>query len=165
MVPLALSLIGELFPYEQRGRPLGWLFGAMAGGMAFGPTVGVLAEPVVGWRALFLGVAVVSAVALALLVPYRRILGTAHRRQITLAAVLQGYRGLLASARGLRTYGYVVANAMFHSGIYTWLVCILRSAIGWEKSALVLRFSGTACRDLFLARLLAVLPIGGRGVG
>jgi predicted MFS family arabinose efflux permease len=40
---------------------------------------------------------------------------------MTLAAVLQGYRSLLASARGQRTYGYVVANAIFHSGIYTWL--------------------------------------------
>jgi predicted MFS family arabinose efflux permease len=36
VVPLALVLVGTLFPYEQRGRPLGWLFGAMAGGMAFG---------------------------------------------------------------------------------------------------------------------------------
>jgi MFS family permease len=36
VVPLALALVGRLYPYEQRGRPLGWLFGAMAGGMAFG---------------------------------------------------------------------------------------------------------------------------------
>jgi MFS family permease len=25
VVPLALALIGDLFPYERRGRPLGWL--------------------------------------------------------------------------------------------------------------------------------------------
>src|SRR5260370_5073039 len=31
VVPLALTLVGRLYPYEQRGRPLGWLFGAMAG--------------------------------------------------------------------------------------------------------------------------------------
>jgi len=31
VVPLALVLVGGLFPYEKRGRPLGWLFGAMAG--------------------------------------------------------------------------------------------------------------------------------------
>jgi MFS family permease len=42
VIPLALSLMGDLFPFEQRGRPLGWLFGAMAGGVAFGSTVGVL---------------------------------------------------------------------------------------------------------------------------
>src|SRR5258708_1848192 len=27
VVPLALTLVGRLYPYEQRGRPLGWLFG------------------------------------------------------------------------------------------------------------------------------------------
>lgn len=28
-VPLAPALIGDLFPYTQSGRPLGWPFGAM----------------------------------------------------------------------------------------------------------------------------------------
>lgn len=54
VVPLALALMGDLFPYEQRGRPLGWLFGAMAGGMAFGSTVGVILAPFIGWRMLLL---------------------------------------------------------------------------------------------------------------
>ena len=52
VVPLALASMGSLFPYEQRGRPLGWLFGAMAGGAAFGATVGVMLESVIGWRLL-----------------------------------------------------------------------------------------------------------------
>ena len=26
-VPIALALLGDIFPYEQRGRPLGWIFG------------------------------------------------------------------------------------------------------------------------------------------
>jgi len=54
VVPLALALMVDLFPYEQRGRPLGWLFGAMAGGMAFGSTFGVMLDPVIGWRGVFL---------------------------------------------------------------------------------------------------------------
>ncbi len=52
VVPLALVVIGALYPYEQRGRPLGWLFGAMAGGMAFGSTFGALLAPLVGWRGI-----------------------------------------------------------------------------------------------------------------
>jgi hypothetical protein len=31
VVPLSLTLVGALFPFEQRGRRLGWLFAAMAG--------------------------------------------------------------------------------------------------------------------------------------
>ncbi len=89
VVPLALALMGDLFPYEQRGRPLGWLFGAMAGGMAFGSTFGVLLEPFIGWR--------------------------------TLGQVFAGYGALLGTTRGIRTYTYVLLNAIFHSGVFTWL--------------------------------------------
>ncbi|WP_219942192.1 hypothetical protein [Iamia sp. SCSIO 61187] len=39
------DLADEAKRFEQRGRPLGWLFAAMAGGTAFGPSLGVLAEP------------------------------------------------------------------------------------------------------------------------
>ena len=37
------------------------------------------------------------------------------------AAVATGYRRLLSTARGRRTYAYVLLNAVLHSGIYTWL--------------------------------------------
>lgn len=58
VVPLALITMGILFPYEKRGRPLGWLFGAMAGGMAFGSTLGAVLEPLIGWRVTFLAIGV-----------------------------------------------------------------------------------------------------------
>ena len=62
VVPMALVLVSKRFAYAERGRALGWLFGAMAGGSAFGSTLGVLLEPYLGWRALFLGVAAAGAV-------------------------------------------------------------------------------------------------------
>jgi MFS family permease len=42
VVPLALVFVDKLFPYKQRGRPLGWLVGAVAGGMAFGSQLGTV---------------------------------------------------------------------------------------------------------------------------
>ena len=50
VVPLALALVGRLYPYEQRGRPLGWLFGAMAGGMAFGSPLGAMIVSIASFR-------------------------------------------------------------------------------------------------------------------
>lgn len=35
--------------------------------------------------------------------------------------MLKGYRSLLDNVRGVRTYGYVLLNSLFHSGVYTWL--------------------------------------------
>jgi predicted MFS family arabinose efflux permease len=122
VVPLALALIGDLFPYEQRGRPLGWLFGAMAGGMAFGSSFGVILTPYIGWRMLFVGVASVATVVFGLLLKYSALYGKQTVTSILSAAdVLKGYRSLLDNARGVRTYGYVLLNSLFHSGVYTWL--------------------------------------------
>lgn len=122
VVPLALTLMADLYPYEQRGRPLGWLFGAMAGGMAFGSTVGVVLEPYVGWRMLFLGVAVAAGLILVLLTRYGSLLvGTSAHSPLSSGEVLAGYRDLLSSGRGIRTYAYVFLNAVFHSGVFTWL--------------------------------------------
>ncbi|MBI2882953.1 MAG: MFS transporter [Candidatus Methylomirabilis oxyfera] len=122
VVPLALALMGDLFPYAQRGRPLGWLFGAMAGGMAFGSTMGVLLEPFVGWRMLFVGVAVGATGILGVLLPYRsRLSDRVGGRAPSFQEVITGYRSLLATRRGLRTYGCVLWNGIFHSGVFTWL--------------------------------------------
>jgi predicted MFS family arabinose efflux permease len=122
VVPLGLVLVGILFPYEQRGRPLGWLFGAMAGGMAFGSTCGALLEPFVGWRGLFLIIGAAGVGILALLLPYGGIIGSATRPVTgTVRDLFRGYRELLGTPRGLRTYSYVLVNSIFHSGVFTWL--------------------------------------------
>lgn len=121
VVPLALALIGELFPYEQRGRPLGWLFGAMAGGMAFGSTLGVVLTPFIGWHMLFVGVAVTTTVIFIFLLRHAALLGSPTAHVLSFSGVFAGYRSLLQNARGARTYGYVLLNSIFHSGVFTWL--------------------------------------------
>lgn len=121
VVPLGLVLVGRLFPYERRGRPLGWLFGAMAGGMAFGSTFGGLLEPSIGWRGLFLAVGAAGAAILLVLMPSRGIIPGATAAGADLGTLFRGYRDLLISPRGRRTYAYVLLNSMFHSGVFTWL--------------------------------------------
>ncbi|GAC1626306.1 MAG: MFS transporter [Nevskia sp.] len=122
VVPLALVMVGRQFPYEERGRPLGWLFGAMAGGMAFGSTSGAVLEPVLGWRGLFVLVSFGGFGALLMLWRHRATFpAAAQTSNMKLAGFFGGYRELLRGARGRRTYGYVLLNSMFHSGVFTWL--------------------------------------------
>lgn len=122
VVPISLALVGDLFDYSRRGHALGWLFGAMAGGMAFGSTAGALLEPVIGWRALFLGVAALGAVLFGLLVPRRSLLeGHPSRQRRPVGVVARAYLQLVRDRRAARTYAYVLFNAVLHSGIYTWL--------------------------------------------
>ena len=125
VIPIAVALVGDIFSYQDRGRALGWLFGAMAGGMAFGSSVGAMLEPYVGWRGLFFGVAVgTGLMVLALL----RTSAFPARRARTAVPPAAGWRNmmsawgrLLASARSQRAYAYVFINAVFQSGVYTWL--------------------------------------------
>jgi predicted MFS family arabinose efflux permease len=158
VVPLGLALIGDLYPYERRGRPLGWMFGAMAGGMAFGSTLGVLAEPFIGWRMLFVAVAAFSTAALSLLIPYRSLIrvSTEARAKLSLHQVFGGYRGLLGTLRGARTYGYVFLNAIFHSGVYTWLGLYFTRRYGLAEVGVGLALLGYGVPGMILG------PIVGR---
>jgi predicted MFS family arabinose efflux permease len=126
VVPLALALIGKLFPYNERGRPLGWLFGAMAGGMAFGSSFGLFLEPIIGWRGLFLSIAIVGIILAKLLLRYSNCLGEkTESSQTSIARIFKSYVNLLSESRSIRTYIFVFINAIFHSGIYTWLAIYL----------------------------------------
>lgn len=143
VVPIALALLGDLYPYHARGRPLGWLFGAMAGGMAFGSATGVMLEPFITWRGLFLGIAVLGAALFALLLPHRSLLqGSPTRARASLGAVLTGYWQLLGSGRARRTYGYVLLNSVFHSGVYTWLGLYFAQRYGLDEVGIGLALLG-----------------------
>jgi predicted MFS family arabinose efflux permease len=56
-----------------------------------------------------------------LLLPYRRLLGEAAPTPTTMMDVMRGYRALVTAGRGRWTYVYVLLNAIFHSGVFTWL--------------------------------------------
>lgn len=121
VVPISLALIGDVFPYVQRGRALGWLFGGMAGGIAVGSTAGALAEPFIGWAGLFLvsstGILTVGLLSIFLLPSASQ----TRKKASTWGAVAVAYGKLLSIPRGRLTYAYVLLNAILHSGIYTWL--------------------------------------------
>ena len=122
IIPIALALFGDLFPYPQRGRALGWIFGAIAGGSAFGSTLGAMLYPLVGWRPVFIAVAVTTAIVVAIAWRHRALLDSpkidhpAGPKQ-----VVRVYLSLLADRRGGRTYAFIFLNGVFHSGVFSWL--------------------------------------------
>ena len=123
VVPLSLAWIGQTYAFEERGRPLGWLFGAMAGGGAFGSSFGVILEPFVGWKMLFIGVSVIGVIIW--LISYRTYQKAEATKitlhVLTLNIVFEGYKQLLSSQRGKTAYVFVLLNAIFHAGVFTWL--------------------------------------------
>lgn len=122
VIPLTFALIGDLFPFDQRGSKLGLVFAAMEGGMAAGSAGGAILEPFVGWRMLFVGTAVMAALVLWRLQPYGSLFDTAKAEKLpTLRQIFQGYSAVLRTFRGQRTYLYVLWNGIYHAGVFTWL--------------------------------------------
>jgi predicted MFS family arabinose efflux permease len=122
IVPIALALLGDLFPYQQRGRPIGWIFGAIAGGVAFGSTLGAFLNPLIGWRMEFLALSVPIAAIAALMYRHRASLdGPPLPHRPTLADVIANYVALWRNPRGRNTYTCICLNAIYHSGVFTWL--------------------------------------------
>jgi predicted MFS family arabinose efflux permease len=156
VVPIALALIGDLVPYQHRGRALGWVFGGMAGGIAVGAAGGALGEPAVGWPGLFL---IAAAGGLVLLLAALVVLPGTPRRQTAppLRAVAGGYRVLLRSARGRRTYGYVLVNAVLHSGVYTWLGVYLHQRFGLDEFGIGLALLGYGIPGFLLGPVIGRL--------
>ena len=129
VVPISLALIGDVFPFAQRGRALGWLFGGMAGGIAVGSTAGAVAEPFIGWEGLFF-VSSVGILAIGVLSVFLLPVSHTRRDAPPWNAVIAAYGKLLSISRGRRTYSYVLLNAVLHSGIYTWLGLYLVQRFG-----------------------------------
>lgn len=122
VIPISLALTGQMFPFDQRGRPLGWLFGAMAGGSAFGSTVGAMLEPFIAWQGLFISISIAGFLLFFLLwKSFHNLQLPKPAATLPIQKVLTGYLNLIQQRRGLRTYTYVFLNGLFHAGVFTWL--------------------------------------------
>lgn len=158
VVPIALAMIGDQVDYAARGRALGTFFGAMAGGIAFGSSAGALVEPVIGWRGLFLGVSALTAVGLAALVHQYRLLGRRRPGSAARPGIVAGnYVRLLEDGRARRTYGYVLLNAVLHSGIYTWLGLYLGGRYGLGEVGIGLALLGYGIPGFLLGPVIGRL--------
>jgi len=122
IVPVSVSLIGDTFPYEKRGKPIGMLFGAMAGGMTFGASLGIFFNPILGWRNEYMIAGLISlALAVWAFTTHRTFPAEIEKTPLKASKLVSNARQLLGSSRGRRIYSYIFINGMFHSGVFSWL--------------------------------------------
>lgn len=158
IVPIGLTLIGDVIPYQRRGQAVGWLFGSIAGGTATGAAVGALLEPLLGWRGLFLVVAGLgAAVVVAALATAAFPRGTRPGSPSPWSAVARGYAHLLAQARAQRTYAYVLLNAILQSGVFTWLGVYLHGRFGLDETHIGLVLLGYGVPGLLFGPVIGKL--------
>lgn len=155
VIPLTFALIGDFFPFNQRGSKLGLVFAAMEGGMAAGSAGGAILEPFVGWRTLFLGTAVLAALVLWRLQRYGALFDAPKVKKLpTLRQIFRGYSQVLTTFRGQRTYAYVLWNGIYHSGVYTWLGLYLSQRYNMDALSIGLTILGYGIPGLLLSSLI-----------
>lgn len=155
VIPLTFALVGDLFPFDQRGAKLGLVFAAMEGGMAAGSAGGAILEPFIGWRSLFIGTAVLAAVVLWRLHPYGSLFDTPKVTKLPpIRQIFRGYSQILATFRGKRTYAYVLWNGIYHSGVYTWLGLYLSQRYGMDALSIGLNILGYGIPGLLLSSFI-----------
>lgn len=155
IVPIGLTLIGDVIPYARRGRAVGWLFGAIAGGTAAGAAVGALVEPFLGWRGLFLLVAALVAVVIAAALRTHAFPRRVQRGvPAPWLAVARGYAELLSHARAQRAYAYVLLNAILQSGVFTWLGVYLHQRFGLDEMHIGLALLGYGVPGLLFGPII-----------
>ncbi|MBW4452806.1 MAG: MFS transporter [Nostoc indistinguendum CM1-VF10] len=155
VIPLTFALIGDLFPFEQRGSKLGLVFAAMEGGMAAGSAGGAILEPFLGWRWLFIGTAVLAAFVLWRLHLYGALFDTPSIEKLpSIREIFRGYSQILVTFRGQRTYAYVLWNGIYHSGVYTWLGLYLSQRYNMDALSIGLTILGYGIPGLLLSSLI-----------
>lgn len=157
VVPIGLTLIGDVVPFARRGRAVGWLFGSIAGGTATGAAAGALLEPLVGWRSLFLGVAALCALVFLAALVCRALPRLPRPAGAARGSVLSGYWQLLSHARARRTYGYVLLNAILISGVFTWVGVYLNRRFGLDEVGIGLVLLGYGVPGLLFGPLIGRL--------
>ncbi|TAL89936.1 MAG: MFS transporter [Rhodanobacter sp.] len=157
VVPISLTLIGDVVPFQRRGRALGWLFGSIAGGTATGASVGALLEPVLGWASLFALAGGIGALVLIVAVGTGAFPRLARPVAPTWSVILRGYAALLSMARAQRTYAYVLINAVVQSGVYTWLGIYLHQRFGLGEIGIGLALLGYGVPGVLFGPLIGRL--------
>jgi len=155
VIPLTFALIGDLFPYNQRGAKLGLVFAAMEGGMAAGSAGGALLTAFIGWEMLFVGTSVMATIVLIRLRRYGALFDAPQGEKMpTVPEIFQRYGKVLSQPRGLRTYLYVLWNGVYHSGVYTWLGSYMDSRYNMDEIGIGLTIFGYGIPGLIFSSMI-----------
>jgi predicted MFS family arabinose efflux permease len=76
------------------------------------------------------------------------------RPPATLRGLLTAFGALLSTARGRATYGYVLLNAVFHGGVYTWLGVYFAERHGLGEAGIALAILGYGVPGFLFARAI-----------
>ena len=151
IVPIAISLIGDKYPFELRGKPIGMLYACMAGGMALGSTAGAYLNPIIGWRNEF----IITGILCLLIFGIAMVFSNVFKSQLSAISIpvkeiITSSFKLLRYGQGKKLYPYIFLNGVFHSGIFSWLGYYFVNRYGLNDQQIGLALLGYGIPGMFL---------------
>jgi len=145
LVPISFAVVGDLVPVQERQVALGRiLFAVMMGNLLGATGAGIIAD-LFGWRAVFVAMAVLAFLILA--VAARGLYGVgAHGKGFDLSTIGPNYRAIFGNPLAKICFGAVIVEAVFMYGIFPHMASLLHA--GGEMRASI-----------------AGIVIGGFGIG
>jgi predicted MFS family arabinose efflux permease len=132
--PVAMALIGDLVPVQQRQIMIGRLLAVGLTGNVLGAAVAGIIGDLLGWRGIF---AVIGSfgliVTIAAFYALRGFPVPTPRPVFNLPAVIANYRGILADPRAKFCFGSVFFEGIFIHGIFPYVAILL--LVGGEARA------------------------------
>src|ERR1700733_5339937 len=154
IVTISLAAVGDRYPYEVQGRPMGRMFGAIAAGLGFGSTLGPILNPVVGWRNEFRALAGVCSLAAVFIMRSSRSATEVTSKLSSFEQVIREYLGVLDTPRGGRTLAFIFCNGAFHGGIFAWLSLLLISRYHLHDTGIGLALAGYGLPGIFFGTVI-----------
>ena len=123
--PIGMALISDFVPLAQRQVMIGRLLTATISGNLLGAAISGVVADVIHWRGMFVGLGVISLVALVLGVFGLRGLPRGEPQPLNLRAVLARNRAIFAIRAARICYGTVALEALFLFGIFPYVAVLL----------------------------------------
>jgi predicted MFS family arabinose efflux permease len=156
--PITLALAGDLVPVHERQVAISRLLAAaMLGNLLGSPGAGMVGD-LIGWRGIFILIAVLSAAALsAALVGFRGV-GSAEHRPSNVAEILASYSTIFRNPLAKFCYGAVLIEGICVFGLFPFIATLLRAG-GEPRAAIaglvIAGFGlGGVCYAVSVSRLL-----------
>jgi predicted MFS family arabinose efflux permease len=125
--PVAMALIGDLVPINQRQVAIARLLGVALTANVLGASIAGVIGDLFGWRGVFavLGTFALSVSILAF-VAFRNVV-IAKPLPFNRAAVIANFRGIFADPRAKVCFGSVFLEAIFIHGLFPYVALLLQS--------------------------------------
>jgi predicted MFS family arabinose efflux permease len=157
--PVAMALIGDLVPVDQRQVAIGRLLGVALTGNVIGASLAGVIGDLFGWRGVFAILGLFGlAVTIAAFVAFRGLV-TPPTAPFHRAAVIANFRGIFAHPRAKVCFTSVFFEAVFIHGLFPY-VALLLLAIGETRASIAgLLIAAFAVGGVFYSLVLPALIV------